>query len=105
MTVSLAVLAALFAAGPAQALKIHHLLAKPSACAHQNDADAPFAVQEQAMRCMTNYARRHAGRAKLADAEDLDRSAEMKSRDIVRCDSFSHSACGRHFTYWMHHFG
>ena len=105
MTVSLAVLAALFAAGGAQAMTVDRLLAKPSSCAHQNDAGAPVAVQEQAMRCMTNYARRHAHRAKLTDNEELDRSAEMKSRDIVRCDSFSHFACGRNFTYWMQHFG
>src|SRR3954469_25229462 len=105
MTASLAVLGALFAAGPAQAMKIHRLLAKPSACAHQNDAGAPVSVQEQAMRCMTNYARRHANRAKLVDDSELDRSAGMKSRDIVRCDSFSHFACGRDFTYWMLHFG
>ena len=105
MAVSLFVLAALFAAGPAQALKISRLLAKPAACAHQNDANAPAAVQEQAMRCMTNYARRHAHRAKLVDSEELDLSAEMKSRDIVRCDSFSHFACGRDFTFWMQHVG
>ena len=53
------------------------------------------------MRCMTNYARRHAHRGKLADIKELDHSAEMKSRDIVRCDSFSHFACGREFTYWF----
>ena len=105
MICSLAVLGALFVAGPAHAMKISRLLAKPSACAHQNDTSAPVAVQEQAMRCMTNYARRHAGRAKLIDSDELDRSAEMKSRDIVRCDSFSHFACGRNFTYWMQHFG
>jgi len=53
------------------------------------------------MRCMTDFARRSAGKAGLADARPLDRSALNKARDILRCDSFSHYACGRQFTYWM----
>lgn len=53
------------------------------------------------MRCMTDFARRHVGMARLVDARALDRSALDKSRDILRCDSFSHYACGREFTYWM----
>jgi uncharacterized protein YkwD len=35
----------------------------------------------------------------------LDRSAEEKSDDVLRCDSFSHYACGREFTYWMRRAG
>ena len=31
----------------------------------------------------------------------LDVSAGAKGEDILSCDSFSHSACGRDFTYWM----
>ena len=57
------------------------------------------------MRCMTNYARRHAGSAALRDAGRLDLSAEMRARDIVRCESFSHSACGRDFTFWIKRVG
>ena len=53
------------------------------------------------MRCMTDFARRRAGMAGLADARALDRSALDKSGDILRCDSFSHTACGREFSYWM----
>ena len=53
------------------------------------------------MRCMTDFARGHAGMAGLDDAGELDRSAGDKSDDILRCDSFSHYACGREFTYWM----
>jgi uncharacterized protein YkwD len=57
------------------------------------------------MRCLTDFARRRAGRRPLARARRLDRSAALKSRDIVRCNSFSHDACGRDFTYWMRRTG
>jgi len=57
------------------------------------------------MLCMTNFARRQVGAAELEGVESLDRSASHKSRDILRCDSFSHEACGREFTYWMRRVG
>lgn len=53
------------------------------------------------MRCMVDFARRGAGLSGLSQSTVLDRSAEEKSGDILRCDSFSHYACGRDFTYWM----
>ena len=53
------------------------------------------------MLCMTNFARAAAGLGALADAEELDRSALGKADDVLRCDSFSHFACGREFTYWI----
>lgn len=53
------------------------------------------------MWCMTNFARGQAGMRGLGNAYVLDRSAYDKSGDILRCDSFSHYACGREFTYWM----
>jgi uncharacterized protein YkwD len=92
-------------AGSAQALTISALIAPPSVCKHQRDRTDPAPVQEQAMRCMTNFARRHAGRARLGEDTKLDRSAGHKSRDIVRCNSFSHYACGRDFTFWMRRVG
>ena len=57
------------------------------------------------MLCLTNYARRRSGLHGLAADGDLDRSAAHKSDDILRCDSFSHEACGRPFTYWMERTG
>ena len=98
----LAIVAAV--AGSAQALKVSRLMAPASVCRHQGRA-GPDAVQEQAMRCMTNFARRHAGRGPLGEVRTLDRSAGHKSRDILRCDSFSHYACGRDFTFWMRRVG
>ena len=57
------------------------------------------------MRCMTDFARREAGLVELSDAGELDSSAREKSADILRCDSFSHFACGREFSYWMRQAG
>ncbi len=88
-------------AGPAQARRLSALVAPPSVCPDQTDLGAPVAVQEEAMRCMANFARRHDGLGQFGDAAALDRSAARKNDDILRCDTFSHYACGRSLTYWM----
>lgn len=98
---SLAALLVAFAASPAQAMKIRNLMAPPSACPGENNTTAPIYKQERAMRCMTNFARRHAGRSGLALSPKLSDSSDRKGEDILRCDSFSHYACGRDFTFWM----
>lgn len=77
------------------------LIAPPTVCPGQNSLEAPAETQELAMRCMTDFARGQAGLVDLADASALDASAHDKAEDILRCDSFSHFACGREFTYWM----
>jgi uncharacterized protein YkwD len=77
------------------------LVAPTAACPGQEDLDAPAAVQERAMACMVDFARRQAGLGGLADSAALAQSAHDKSLDILRCDSFSHFACEREFTYWM----
>jgi uncharacterized protein YkwD len=87
--------------GTAQALRVSRLIAPATACPHQGDRGDSVAVQERAMRCMANFARQRRGLPKLKADRRLQRSAHHKARDIVRCDSFSHSACGRGFTYWM----
>jgi uncharacterized protein YkwD len=101
---AVSILAALVA-GPAQARRLSALVAPTSVCPNQTDLGDPAGVQEQAMRCMTNFARAHTGLGDLGDAAGLDRSAAEKNRDIIRCDSFSHYACGRQFTYWMQRSG
>lgn len=80
-------------------------IAPPSACPGQNSLDAPAQVQEQAMRCMTEFARLQAGREGFVQAGELDFSARSKSEDILRCDSFSHFACGREFSFWIREAG
>lgn len=77
------------------------LLAPPSACPEQNELDAPTAAQQEAMHCMIEFARRQSGLRSIEADRDLDWSAAAKSDDILRCDSFSHYACGRDFTYWI----
>jgi uncharacterized protein YkwD len=77
------------------------MIAPPSACPGQQRLVAPAAEQEQTMECMVNFARRTAGLNELSDAAPLTQSALDKSLDILRCNSFSHFACGREFTYWM----
>jgi uncharacterized protein YkwD len=101
---ALAVVGALFA-GSAQARRLSVLVAPTSICPNQTDLGDSPAVQEQAMRCMTDFARQKSGLGRLGNATDLDRSAIRKTDDIIRCDSFSHYACGRQFTYWMQRSG
>lgn len=80
-------------------------IAPLSSCPGQADLSAPPSEQQEAMRCMTGYARMHFGLPALAEAEQLSLSAAGKSADILACNSFSHSACGRDFTYWMRESG
>jgi uncharacterized protein YkwD len=77
------------------------LIAPTAACPDQDDLAAPAAAQEEAMACMVDFARRGAGLNELSSAAALAQSAEDKSLDVLRCNEFSHFACGREFTYWM----
>jgi uncharacterized protein YkwD len=92
---------ALIPADPAAA----GLVAPDSACPGQLNGNAPAAAQERAMRCLVNYAREKRGLDPLATVPLLTRAAGRKSGDILRCDEFSHTACGREFTYWMERTG
>lgn len=97
----LALVVSLAFASAASAVNLKRLIAPASVCSGQGEQNAPAAQQEQTMRCLTNYARKKAGLGKLDGVQSLDTSAARKSSDIHRCNSFSHSACGRDFTYWM----
>lgn len=81
------------------------LVAPPASCPGQNSLGAPEAAQEEAMRCMTAFARAGAGLSAFRDSAQLDGSAAAKAADLLRCDSFSHFACGREFTYWIEQSG
>ncbi len=94
------------AAFPALASAVpQRLIAPVSACPDQTDPAASPAAQVRAMRCLANFARRGRGLGVLAGSALLDRAAGHKSADILRCDDFSHEACGRPFTYWMQRSG
>jgi uncharacterized protein YkwD len=90
---------------PAPTPTAGRLVAPPAACPGQESQAASTEAQERAMACMVAFARRQAGLGELADQEALARSAEDKSLDVLRCDEFSHFACGREFTYWMEETG
>lgn len=81
------------------------LIAPAAACPGQTDDYASVEAQEQSMRCMTDYARARSGLGALDDSQQLDLSAQEKGGDVLRCDSFSHTACGREFAYWMRQTG
>jgi uncharacterized protein YkwD len=91
----------LFASLTATASAAGGELIAPAAACDQVRLDAPVAAQERAMLCMTNFAREHYGENTLEDTPALEESARDKAHDILRCDSFSHYACGREFTYWI----
>jgi uncharacterized protein YkwD len=105
LALSAVALIAALVAGPAQARRLSVLVAPTSVCPNQTDLGDSPAVQERAMRCMTNFARQHDRLGQFGNATALDRSATRKTDDILRCDSFSHFACGRQFTYWMQRSG
>jgi uncharacterized protein YkwD len=102
---TLAVLVAIAVAQPAGAAAPSGLIAPASACPNQTDPAAPAAVQVRAMVCMTNFARERGAIAALTELSALDRAARHKSADILRCDEFSHEACGRKFTFWIERVG
>jgi uncharacterized protein YkwD len=81
------------------------LIAPPSACPGQSRLAAPAPAQEETMRCMTNFARGMAGLKPLRDNDPLYASSGEKAEDILRCDSFSHFACGRDFYFWIQESG
>jgi uncharacterized protein YkwD len=53
------------------------------------------------MICLTNYARKMSGLPAYRPSGGLERSASSKAIDILRCDAFSHTACGRPFSWWI----
>jgi uncharacterized protein YkwD len=61
--------------------------------------DAPLAAQESAMLCLIGEVRERYGLPPLAQSTTLDGSAIAKSRDLLRCDEFSHTACGKEFAF------
>ena len=68
------------------------LAAPGDSCVGVDDPNAPIAAQE-------------AGLPKLADSRKLDGSADNKAADILRCNQFSHEACGRDFLFWFRRAG
>lgn len=76
-------------------------LMAPSSVCPPTKLSAPAEAQEQTMLCLTNYARAQYGEGQLEETGELEESANEKTADILSCDSFSHTACGREFSYWI----
>jgi uncharacterized protein YkwD len=53
------------------------------------------------MLCLIDFARRASGLPSLDRVPDLASSAAHKSRDMLRCNAFSHEACGREYSHWI----
>ena len=53
-----------------------------------------LAVQQRAITCLVNAARRQAGRPLLATPPKLRRAAAIKGHRVVSCGQFSHTPCG-----------
>jgi uncharacterized protein YkwD len=87
---------------PSRALPpLAQLIAPETACPGQSDESLSAASQEATMGCMINFVRSEAGEAGLAPVAPLDDSSDDKASDIIGCAEFSHTACGRAFTYWI----
>lgn len=70
-------------------------LAPESVCGGDDDPALPNPDQEAGMACLLDYARAAAGLRALHRSPLLARSAAIKVADIVRCEDFSHTACGQ----------
>jgi uncharacterized protein YkwD len=70
-------------------------LPNPDLCAQSTNASAPTADAQAAMICALNYARARDGLKALSVSPLLQRSARLKALDIIRCQDFSHAACGK----------
>jgi uncharacterized protein YkwD len=70
-------------------------LAPASACPGGDDASAAQRVQVVAAMCLLNYARARQNLPPLAESSLLSAASARKAEDIVRCNDFSHYACGQ----------
>jgi len=70
------------------------LLAPAGACKGSDDPRASQTVQQQAIVCLVNWARRKADRRVLTTAPKLERASVLKGRVLVSCGQLSHTPCG-----------
>lgn len=80
------------------------LVASAKKCPAQKNIKAPERAQEDAMRCLINYARKHAGAGNVGSDRSLERAAGRKAGDVMDC-GFSHTACGNPADLYAHRYG
>jgi uncharacterized protein YkwD len=90
----------LVAAAPAGA----SLVATGAKCQGQQNTHASDHLQQEAMKCLINYARNRAGMGDLRSHRALERAAGRKARDVMSC-GFSHTACGNPPDLWSRRYG
>ncbi|MGZ4385069.1 MAG: CAP domain-containing protein [Gaiellaceae bacterium] len=69
-------------------------LADEQTCPGGERTDLPLEQQASIMKCLIDYARGRLDLAQLAPSALLSRTSLEKASRIVRCQEFSHSACG-----------
>lgn len=79
------------------------LVAPASTCPDNraNGGARNIASARRSMACLINFARRRKKLRRYRTVGKLHWSARKKTRDILRCRSFSHGACGRRFDHWI----
>lgn len=77
----------------------------PGGCPSGLGLNAPRLTQEKAMLCLVNEVREQYGLDPLAESAPLRESAIDKGGDLLDCNEFSHTACGREFSYWIRESG
>lgn len=82
-------------AAQAQASRYDRYLAPAGHCAGDTDRAASDAVQQNAARCLINWARHKAGVGALTENAALQLAAARKTRALRRCRHFAHEACGK----------
>jgi uncharacterized protein YkwD len=70
-------------------------LPPPSACPGSTADPTSELAAEEAMRCALNYARLKEGLSALPLSPQLRTASRRKALDIIRCQEFSHEACGK----------
>ena len=70
-------------------------LAPESVCPGNNETGLTPAVQQRSAMCLVNYARGRQGLAPLRESPEISSWSALKAADIIRCDDFAHTACGK----------
>jgi len=70
-------------------------LPAPRTCPGSTADPTSELTAEQAMLCVLNYARLKEGLAALPLSSQLRTASRLKALDIIRCEDFSHQACGK----------
>lgn len=101
LVAALTLVIAAIPATAAAAGQYDYLLAPEASCPGQSNSTSPAESQTASMRCLIDFARARHGVRATAQATYLDNSAQQKAQDILRCQQFSHTACGRTWDYWI----